>query len=272
MGRLVFIFFAFCFAFISSSKANDSTLQLQLKKSIAGNYKNFEVDNLGNIYLVSNSNQIKKIAENLDSTALFNDSRRYGNITSIDVTNPLKVLLFYKDFSTILILDRFLNARNSIDLRKQNILQASFVATSYDNNIWLFDELDNKLKKIDDSGNTILETVDFRLLFDSDFVPEKIIDTNKKLYLYNKQKGLIVFDYYGALKNKYTILELENIKIENDELIGFDKQNLLRYNLNLLKSSTQKISIVLDVARKISVQNNTLFYLKKDALEVYEIK
>ena len=56
---------------------------------------------------------------------------------------------------------------SSINLRKQNIFQVNALTTSYDNNIWLYDEQDNKLKKIDDSGNTLFESVDFRLLFDS---------------------------------------------------------------------------------------------------------
>ena len=272
MGRVIFIFFIFCFAFISSSKANDSTLQLQLKKSVAGNYKDFEVDNLGNIYLISNSNQIKKIAENLDSIGVFNDSRRYGDISSIDVNNPLKILIFYKDFSTTLILDRFLNVRNSIDLRKQNILQASCVSTSYDNNIWLFDELDSKLKKVDDDGNVLLETVDFRLLFDNDFVPDKIIDTNKKLFLYNKQKGLIVFDYYGAFKKKYAILGLESIQIENDDLIGFNKGRLQYYNLNLLKQTFKNVINKIDFSKKSIFQKNQFYFLSTDGLEIYTSK
>ena len=151
-------------------------MQLQLVKSIQGNYKTFEVDNLGNIYLINNDNQLRKLNANFDSTASFNDTRRFGTLTSIDVSNPLKILLFYKDFSTVLVLDRFLNNINVIDLRKQGILQISSIATSYDNKIWCFDEIDNKLKKIDDNGDIVFESTDFRMLFDN-------VGTIKKLSL-----------------------------------------------------------------------------------------
>ena len=49
-----------------------------------------------------------------------------------------------------MVLDRFLNIRNTIDLRQSGIFQVSAVAQSYDNNIWVFDDLDSKIKKIDD--------------------------------------------------------------------------------------------------------------------------
>jgi hypothetical protein len=35
----------------------------------------------------------------------FNNVKKFGKISTIDVSNPLKVLLYYKDFSTIVVLD-----------------------------------------------------------------------------------------------------------------------------------------------------------------------
>ena len=49
--------------------------------------------------------------------------RKFGQATLIDVSNPLKVLLYYRDFATVVMLDRFLNVVNTTDLRKQGILQ-----------------------------------------------------------------------------------------------------------------------------------------------------
>ncbi|MFT4022461.1 MAG: hypothetical protein QM664_01605, partial [Flavihumibacter sp.] len=69
----------------------------------------FAVDNLGNIFLVTEAGELKKIGPQGDSIAVFNDVKRYGRLYSIDVTNPLKVLLYYRDFGTIVVLDRFLN-------------------------------------------------------------------------------------------------------------------------------------------------------------------
>jgi hypothetical protein len=122
---------------------------------------------LDNIYLLTTGNQLKKINNNGDSAGIFNDVKRYGNPSSIDVNNPLKILLYYKNYSTVVVLDRFLNMRNTINFRKQNIFTVNAISTSYDNNIWLFDEQNLKLKKIDDEGKVLQETIDWRNLFDT---------------------------------------------------------------------------------------------------------
>ena len=102
-----------------------------LHKTIAGDFSYFTVDNLDNIYLVNNqTNQLKKLNANGDSAGVFNNVRKYGKLFSIDATNPLKLLLYYKNFSTIVVLDRFLNVRNTINLGKKNIFKVKAIATS----------------------------------------------------------------------------------------------------------------------------------------------
>jgi hypothetical protein len=272
MGRLTFVILLFFFAFIDTSKANDSTLQLQLFKSIQGDYKSFELDNLGNVYLITNSNQLKKLNSNFDSVATFNDTRRYGTLSFVDVSNPLKLLLFYKDFSTILVLDRFLNVINTIDLRKQGILQISSIATSYDNKIWCYDEVENKLKKIDDNGDILFESTDFRMLFDNPLSVQKIFDTNGKVYCYNKQTGLLVFDYYGGLRHKYSILNLDDVDIVNTSLTGYKKDSLINYSLKMFKQSgifikSNKYSVI-----KRAIQQNLFFAMYSNRFDICKIQ
>jgi hypothetical protein len=167
--------------------AADFTKTLTITQDIV----EFSVDNLGNIYVINNDNQLKKLSPRGDSLAVFNDVRRYGKIGSIDVTNPLKILVYYRDFTTIIELDRFLNIINTIDLRAQNILQAKAVGLAYDNNVWVFDELDARLKKIGDDGTLQDQTTDFRQRFDSVPDPLSVLERDGLVYLYDSTKGFI---------------------------------------------------------------------------------
>ena len=103
----------------ASQTGSSFTLSLSLPQDIV----DFTVDNLGNMYVLNSDNQLKKLGPRGDSLAVFNDVRRYGKITRIDATNPLKILVYYREFTTVIELDRFLNIVNTVDLRKQNILQ-----------------------------------------------------------------------------------------------------------------------------------------------------
>ena len=274
MGKLILLLFS-NFFFFQFATANDSTLQLTVTKTVSGNFNNIEVDNLGNIYLVSTSNQIIKLNDKYDSVASFNDTKHFGNISLIDISNPLKILVYYKDFSTIVELDRFFNIINTIDLRNKNFNEVNVVASSYDNNIWLFDEVAYKLKKIDDFGTVLQETVDLRMLFDFDkYVPMSYLkDMDRKLFLYNQQLGLMVLDYYGALKNKYLIVGLSSAHFRQQEFIGIDTaKNISAYDLKLLKANTLKTNINTSNFTKLIYSMNKLYALTPNSLIIYTVQ
>jgi hypothetical protein len=118
MNKLIILLLLLC---CSASIKAQSDSAFTLIKTINGDIIDFTVDNLDNIYILNSRNQVKKLNANGDSVAIYNDVKKFGQATLIDVSNPLKLLLYYKDFATVVVLDRFLNAVNVIDLRKQNI-------------------------------------------------------------------------------------------------------------------------------------------------------
>lgn len=270
MGRLIFTFYFLLFTFCADAQ-EASSLQLKQERFIAGSFKNFFSDNLGNIFLLLPNNSIKKINARGDSLGLFNDVRRYGDVYAVDVSNPLKLIVYYKDFSTVVILDRFMNIVNTIDLRRANILQASAVAQSYDNNYWVYDALENKLKKINDGGETLLETADFRILFDETFTPSSIIDDNTQLYLYDEKYGWMIFDYYGAFKEKIPAKNFSDVQVINKKLQGYTEDSL--YEINPLTFDEQSFSLQqASGAVKTERQLNLLYTLKNDGLYIYSIQ
>lgn len=272
MGRLKIIsVLILCFFASAVFAAGDSVMQLQQEKFIAGSYKNFYVDDFGNIFLISNNNQVKKLNANGDSITVFNDKRRYGDIYSMDINNPLKLFVYYKDFVTIVALDRFLNPLNTIDFRKDNILQATAVAQSYDNNYWLFDELDNKLKKIDGQGNILLESADFRVLFSDSYYPSEIIDKSGVLYLYNAKQGWKIFDYYGAFKQNLAYTNWNDVQTTGKILSGHD--STFFYTADIKIPGIKKIKPNIDISDtiKIQQQQNKIFVMRKEGLYIYSM-
>lgn len=256
-----------------SSGQQPITLKLSPKGKLTPNITDFTTDNLGNIYLITETNQIKKINENGDSVAVYNDVKKYGKIYSIDATNPLKILLYYRDFSTIIILDRLLSVRATVDLRKQNILQARSITTSYDNNIWVFDEMESKLKKIDETGKVLFESIDFRQAFDAVPVPQSLQDRDGQLYLYDSSKGVLVFDYYGARKNNFQLLHLTNLQvIDKNTITGRDSSYIFLYKPATFQLLSYKAFEDQTVFKKIHFNGNLLYCLNKNnVLQVFTV-
>jgi hypothetical protein len=257
-------------SFVNGWAQKDSSFQFI--RSVTDDIAAFTVDNLDNIYILNNRNQLKKIDSRGDSVAVYNNVRNYGKATLIDVSNPLKVLLYYQDFATIVVLDRFLNAKATIDLRKQNILQAKAIGQSYDNKIWIYDELENKLKKIDDDGKVLQETPDFRLLTGQAPVPVKIFDEDKYVYLYDSLQGVYVFDYYGTLKNNIMISKWKNFKVAGKYIFGSKDNTLYRYEINTFLYDDWKMPLQLQNSQSFNFTASRLYALKDDRIEIYSFR
>lgn len=264
-----FIISIILFFLAENASAQTDTI-FRIQKTYPGDVADFSIDNLGNIFILYESGQLKKLNPNGDSLAVFNNVRRYGKLFSIDVTNPLKILLYYKDFSTIVILDRLLNSRATLDLRKLNLYQVKAISQSYDNNIWIFDELESKLKRISDDGKLLDQSTDFRALFDSVPSPQYIIDQNKQLYLYDSLKGVYIFDYYGGFKSRIPFVGWVDFSVINNILFGRDQKHLFKYEPGTFNLQRYPIPVSMINSRKILISPGKMYLLRDNKLEVYK--
>jgi hypothetical protein len=252
-----------------AANAQVSTGGLTLLKKFRADVTEFTVDNLGNVYTISNDNQLIKFNQQGDSIAVYNDVRKYGRIYSLDATNPLKLLLYHKDFSTIVILDRFLNVRNTIDLRKRNIFQVKAIGQSYDNGIWIYDEQEAKLKKLNDDGDLISESADFRMFMENVPSPVQIIDEDRLVHLYDPEKGMFIFDYYGTLKNKIPLLGWQDLQVVKGVLFGRKLLTLQQYQPGTLSLKEQALPSILEGVTKIKIALNFFYTLRDGVITVY---
>lgn len=255
---------------IINDKTQSSPFTFQ--KTIDYPIASFSVNNLGELYIINTNNQLKKLNERGDSIGVFNQVTKYGKLAYVDAQNPWKTILFYKKYSNIVLLDKYLNVLTSINLRRQNIFGVTAVASSYDSKIWLFDEQENKLKKIDDDGRILMETVDFRQLFDSVPSPTIIQDRDGFVYLYDPKKGIYIFDYYGTLKNRIPFLNWKDIAVIGKNIYGFDDNYLYRYSLGSLDVKSFLLPPAFKSYSSLKIAGNKIYFLKDDKLNVYSLQ
>ena len=234
--------------------------------------ESFTVNNLGELYIINTNNQLKKLDAKGDSVGVFNMVTKYGRLSYVEAQNPWRTILYYKNFSTIVLLDKYLNVLSNINLRKQNIFSVKAVTASYDNNIWLYDEQDSKLKKIDDAGKILTETVDFRRLFDSVPSPEQMVDSDGFVYLYDPEKGLYVFDYYGSFKNKLSFLNWKDFTVIGHIIYAFDDNFFYSYELKSVNLKQYPLPLIFKEYTTLKVGNNKLYLLKNNNLQVYSLQ
>ena len=153
-----------------------------------------------------------------------------------------------------------------------NIYQVRAICQSYDNKIWLYDEIENKLKKIDEEGKLLLETPDFRLLMDITVSPVNIFDENKYVYLYDPVYGVNVFDYYGSLKNNILIQAWQNFKVADKYIYGSKSDTLYRYEISSFLYDEWKMPEQIAGSIKFNFTSSRLYALKNDVIRIYSIR
>lgn len=242
-----------------------------LIKTYTGNIADVAMDNLDNLYIISSTGQIKKLNAAGDSVAVYNQTRNYGKLYTIDVSNPLRLLLFYKDFSTVVILDRFLANQSFLDLKRFSILNPSAVGNSYDNNIWVYDEYDNKLKKIDQQGNRLMETSDFRTIFNQSISPQRIFNDNGLVYLADTTSGIFVFDNYGSFKKKIPVKSWQTLSIAGNNIISANKEWITVFNSITQLQTQKKISFFQPYFHSF-ITPSRLIHFSDNTIKVYQYR
>lgn len=237
-------------------------------QTIAGAYDRIEIDALGNIYLL-HEGQLKKLSPAGDSIAVFNDVKRFGQPSTLDVSNPFKILLYYKQYATVVLLDNMLANRGVINLRKAGIFSVNAMGTSYDGKLWLFDEQDFKLKKLNEDGTELLESNDLRQAASIAPQPTNLFDSEGAVYLYDSAVGFIQLDYYGTFIKTLPFTGWQSVSISKNILFGIKNGNLFSYRPGSLDLKEYKLAQVQNTIISVRVVGGKIYLHKKEGIEIY---
>ncbi len=116
----------------------------------------YGVDDFENIYYSNNNVLFKKPLTSIKATQQFYDVQ-LGDLTSIDLINPLKIVLFYKDTQTVVFVDNRLNESLRIDLSGlQPYRYFDFVGLAGERRLWLFNTDADRVELYDYINNTLV--------------------------------------------------------------------------------------------------------------------
>jgi len=257
---------------LSSTTVAQTANHFQFKKNIPGNYIDLNVDALENIYVVTADYQLKKM--NSDGLVLFvyNNTSIYRKPTQIDVTNPLKILLYYEPLGFIITLDKLLTVRNKFNIHTVQYFNIPAIASSYDNNIWIYDGEALKVKKIDDRGVMLTESQEMSVFGDK--IPEHVslLADEKQVLLYDEKKGFYCFDWSGTFKEVVIpFLNWKYVGLNGKTVYGFKGNKLMLYEWQSLNLKEIDLPDGLTENYKMKVINKKLYVLANDGVRIYDI-
>lgn len=229
----------------------------------------FTTDNLGDSYLIKGHEVFKYLPDgNLQYTF---SNLSYGNISFVDATNPLKILVFYRDFSRIVFLDNTLSeSKLPITLQDMELEQASAVCTSFDNGLWVYDQVNFQLVRFDQDLRITQDVKNVNQLARETIQPDFMVEVGNWLYLNDPEKGVFVFDLFGTFFKKVPLVGLHNFQVFDEDIFYFDEGKLRSYHLRKMEEHEYILPEQDCIAARM--EKERLMLLKSKALLIYKVK
>lgn len=237
--------------------------------TIKTDYRDFISDHLNNVYLVKGTNTLVKYDKNGREMAEFSNNK-YGKLQYVDASNPLRLLLLFPDFSKVITLDNTLSPIGELNLSRMGIDRMSAITLAHDNNIWVYDRMNFRLKKVRNNLTVKSQSEPFTVLFEENVVPNYMLQKNNILYLNDPEHGIYVFDNYATYKKRIPIKGINEFQILNNKLIYCKKGSMLKYDLQTFETDTIQIPGI-DSVKHARLERNRLFLRRKNGLALYAL-
>ena len=224
-------------------------------------------DNQSNVYVVK-GNELCKY--NKTGKLLYKYSNKnLGNIDFVDASNLLKILLFYKNFLQVVYLDNTLSANGEpVALDNIGYQQAQLACSSYNNSVWLYDQQNLELVRLDINLEKIVGTGNLSILLNINMQPNYLLEHDNRIYLNNPSTGILVFDIYGTYYKTIPIKNVLQVQPRGEVIYYMTENNKLQsYHI---KTTDMKDVKMPDVEfNNFRVENDLLILQNNDSILVY---
>jgi hypothetical protein len=215
--KIILFFFIFQLASVIAQEENLKVKLVSTQKIDAALFVGF--DGMGNLYYIKNN--ILYMKNEKESWQYKNVS--LGKPTKIDIQNPLKIMLFYENFNTVIMLDNQLNETQIINFSENDVpIVAIATGIASQNRLWIYNSLTQQIGLFDYLKNTFQSiTPSFQgniKYYESDFNTFQWIDD--KLNRYS-------CDVFGKITALGKVAEFDQIQVVGNQIIVFSKDGKL---------------------------------------------
>lgn len=258
LTKFIFCLWLFLPPSVVGAQSTEQGRKIAFVQAIATPARWFTTDALEQVYLVNTQNEVVKWTATEGVKARF-AVKQWGEVTSIDATNPFLVLVYFADFQYIVLLDRNLNLLTALALFDLGVVAPSAVGISAQNDIWIFDAATAELKKLTTQNQVfeVQQTIPMPLL--RGVTISQIVLEDNQLFLLSPEQGIYVFDIFGNLLQKIDIKTIQYFQVIDKQLIYCD-------SLHKYWSYHQPTFTTKEIILPPALQQNTLLRIGRNRI------
>jgi len=224
------------------------------------NAENVYCDHLGNVYLLE-SNRLVKYNADMELYAAYDCQEQM--ITSVDVSDPLRILVYFASAGEIVFLDKQMSPiGDPVSLDQLGYYDVTAACSASRGGFWLFDSRSRQIVHIDQYGESGLTTP---VVDQFSGLPEQLQEHNSKLYLGFPGKAVLVFNAMGAYQKTLPFPYRQEFILIDNFLVFLNDRSLMAYNLRLAMESLLVSEV--DAWDDYCLNKENLLYLKDGKLK-----
>jgi hypothetical protein len=187
-------------------------------------------DKLGNYFVVNREGALQKF-DIMGKVSFSYANLRMGRITSFDATDPMKILVFFRESQQLIVLDNTLSEISNVHLNQMQGRYFSSVARTLDGSLVLFDNHNELVLKTNDKLQ--IEDESFPLFQEGfpGYKPQQMNSNSGNIVLNDPKRGFIIMDNYLDFRKFVPLLGAILIQVNDDELIYLKKDKLFKMDL-----------------------------------------
>lgn len=223
----------------------------------------FTSDQQGNVYKYDSTANILQVYS----------SQKVAGVPMIEAWPTIQIFIFYRDLQRFTFLNRFLTEPQQsagFDPGKIGFGRAATIAS--DDQLWIFDESDFSLKKLNPVTQQLSLHVPLGLILTAaNYNINHMREYQNLLFVNDINSGILIFDNFGNYKKKLPFTEVRYFSFYGNELYVIDKNTLHFFDLYTLsrRSIALPAGINFDYALVFDTQ---IVLFSKNKIYIYQHK
>lgn len=206
------------------------------------------VDKFNNFYGITNNTLYK-----LEGAKKYQFADlQLGEISSVDLLNPLKITIFYRNTNTAVIVDNRLNEISRINFTTiQNFRNVSFATTGKDRSLWIYN-ID--LQQLELFNYHTLKVISHTQPINNEVTAQQ---SNYNFCWLQQEQKLEYYNSYGSYMNSFKAPENFMFSESNNLLVGKSEEKW--YILERKQTSLKALAVSENAVKDFYLNNENLY-------------
>lgn len=265
LGMVFFLFLGFleCFAQTKLESSSIATLTIS-------DFDLLSFDNRDQLYLSTAQGDLYLFDENGIRINYFSTPQQ-GRLQQLEAAWTVTVFTFSEDRQEFRILDRFLNpiSEGRFSFPEINLAKAATLGNG--NVIWIWDESDFSLKRMDYQRKVLLDQQPLNLVLDTENLAVlEIKEIKNRLFVLTENSGVFVFDNQANLLEKIPLPMFNRICFYQDMLLWVEDQSIQYYHIPSRETGALMI-LEAEGVRQVQFGQKRMALIYDNRIELFEI-